>query len=170
MGFAGTYSAKYGIGNCITAIDLFASETAFALAEISHILSDKLDKTIVERIKYEVYRRVLKPYLSGRKNSWDCLENNWSAVCAGSVGSAFLYFGTDEEIQTVLPRIKETLEYYLKGFGDDGACVEGINYWAYGFGYFTYFAQLLYQYSDGKDNLFDIKKVENIAVFPQNYV
>ena len=74
---------------------------------------------------------------------------------------------TDEEIQTVLPRIKETLEYYLKGFGDDGACVEGINYWAYGFGYFTYFAQLLYQYSDGKDNLFDNKKVENIAVFPQ---
>lgn len=155
------------IEDCITHIDLFAAETAFALAEISHILSDKLDKTIVERIKYEVYRRVLKPYLSGRKNSWDCLENNWSAVCAGSVGSAFLYFGTDEEIQTVLPRIKETLEYYLKGFGDDGACVEGINYWAYGFGYFTYFAQLLYQYSDGKDNLFDNKKVENIAVFPQ---
>ena len=59
------------------------------------------------------------------------------------------------------------MEYYLKGFGDDGACVEGINYWAYGFGYFTYFAQLLYQYSDGKDNLFDNKKVENIAVFPQ---
>ena len=155
------------IENCITHIDLFASETAFALAEISHILSDKLDKTIVERIKYEVYRRVLKPYLSGRKNSWDCLENNWSAVCAGSVGSAFLYFGTDEEIQTVLPRIKETLEYYLNGFGDDGACVEGINYWAYGFGYFTYFAQLLYQYSDGKDNLLDNKKVENISVFPQ---
>ena len=48
------------IENCITHIDLFASETAFALAEISHILSDKLDKTIVERIKYEVYRRVLK--------------------------------------------------------------------------------------------------------------
>ena len=24
-----------------------------------------------------------------------------------------------------------------------------------------------YQYSDGKDNLFDNKKVENIAVFPQ---
>lgn len=78
-----------------------------------------------------------------------------------------LYLGTDEEIKTVLPRIKETLEYYLKGFGDDGACVEGINYWAYGFGYFTYFAQLLYQYSDGKDNLFD--NVENIALFPQNY-
>ena len=52
------------------------------------------------------------------------IQNNWSAVCAGSVGSAFLYFGTDEEIKTVLPRIKETLEYYLKGFGDDGACVE----------------------------------------------
>ena len=56
------------IEDCIMHIDLFAAETAFTLAEISHILSDKLDKTIVERIKYEVYRRVLKPYLSGRKN------------------------------------------------------------------------------------------------------
>lgn len=104
------------IEDCITHIDLFAAETAFTLAEISHILSDKLDKTIVERIKYEVYRRVLKPYLSGRKNSWDCLENNWSAVCAGSVGSAFLYFGTDEEIQTVLPRIKENFGILSKRF------------------------------------------------------
>lgn len=86
------------------------------MAEISHILSDKLDKTIVERIKYEVYRRVLKPYLSGRKNSWDCLENNWSAVCAGSVGSAFLYFGTDEEIQTVLPQNKGNFGILSKRF------------------------------------------------------
>ncbi len=62
------------IENCITHIDLFASETAFALAEISHILSDKLDKTIVERIKYEVYRRVLKPYLSGRKKQLGLLR------------------------------------------------------------------------------------------------
>lgn len=155
------------IENCMTHIDLFAAETAFTLAEISYILSDKLDKTIIDRIKYEVYRRVLMPYLAGRKNSWDCLENNWSAVCAGSVGSAFLYLGTDDEIKTVLPRIKITLEYYLKGFGNDGVCVEGINYWAYGFGYFAYFAQLLYQYSDGKYNLFENNKVENMALFPQ---
>lgn len=151
----------------ITHIDLFAAETAFSLAEITHLLRNKLDKTVIERIKYEVYRRVLNPYLSERKNSWDCLENNWSAVCAGSIGSAFLYLGTEDEIKKVIPRIKQTLEYYLKGFGQDGVCVEGINYWAYGFGYFTYYAQLLYQYSNGKDNLFKNQKVESIALFPQ---
>lgn len=148
-------------------IDLFAAETAFTLAEISVMFEGKLDSRVAERIEYEVRQRVVEPYLNGMKNSWDSLQNNWSAVCAGSVGAAFLYFAEDSEIQTVLPRLKNTLNCYLDGFGTDGACVEGLNYWIYGFGYFTYFAQLLYEYSGGKENLFDDNKVKSIAMFPQ---
>lgn len=152
---------------CTRQIDLFAAETSFALSEILYIFGDVLDETIKDRIRYEVRRRVLQPYLSGVKNSWDNRTNNWAAVCAGSVGASFLYLGSDDEIQKVLPRIKSTLECYLKGFDDDGACVEGLNYWIYGFGYYTYFAELLRNYTDGKDNLFDNPKVESIAAFQQ---
>lgn len=155
------------ITECETWIDLFAAETAFTLAEIASMLSGRLDDVIIERIAREVRRRVIIPYLSGRKNSWDCLENNWSAVCAGSVGAAFLYLADDSEIKAAIPRLKNTLECYLKGFGNDGVCVEGLNYWIYGFGYFTYFAQLLCEYTDGGDNLFNNDKVKNIALFPQ---
>lgn len=153
------------IADCKTQIDLFAAETAFTLAEILHMFRERLEPMVIKRIEFEVRNRVTEPYLNRRQNSWDALENNWAAVCAGSVGSAFLYLANDNEIQAVLPRIKETLSCYLRGFGDDGACVEGINYWIYGFGYFTYFAQLLYQYNG--ENLFDSEKVHNIAAFWQ---
>lgn len=154
------------IGSCVTWIDLFAAETAFTLSEILHIMGERLDSMVINRIEYEVRRRVLEPYLHGIKNTWDTLNNNWAAVCAGSVGAAFLYLA-DDEIKAVLPRIKRTLNCYLDGFGNDGVCVEGINYWIYGFGYFTYFAQLLYQYTDGNENLFDNEKVKKIALFQQ---
>lgn len=152
---------------CVTTIDLFAAETAFTLAEIVSLFKNHLDTFVRERIIAEVRRRVIEPYLSGRENAWDERENNWAAVCAGSVGATFLYLADDEEIMAVMPRIKNSLECYLKGFGEDGACVEGINYWIYGFGYYTYFAELLCQYTDGKDNLFENEKVRSIAGFSQ---
>ena len=155
------------IAECETWIDLFAAETAFTLSEIASMFGNRLDNMITKRIVHEVRRRVIIPYLSGRKNSWDYLENNWSAVCAGSVGAAFLYLADDSEIKKVMPRLKNTLECYLKGFGNDGACVEGINYWIYGFGYFIYFARLLYEYTCGEENLLNNDKVKNIALFPQ---
>lgn len=155
------------IESCKTKIDLFSAETAFALAEILYLLGDCFDKTVSERIRYEIRKRVFEPYLHGEHEAWETVKNNWAAVCAGSVGSAFLYLGSDEEIKLILPRVKATLECYLQGFGSDGACVEGMGYWRYGFGNFVYFAQLLYQYSDGKDNLFDNPKVKEIALFQQ---
>lgn len=156
-----------GIEECRRSIDLFAAETAFALSELLYMFRDKFEPILCSRIEYEVRSRVLNPYLNGYKNSWDERTNNWAAVCAGSVGAAFLYLADKNEINSVLPRIKQTLSCYLSGFGDDGACVEGINYWVYGFGYYTYFAQLLYSFSGGKEDLFESEKVKKIAEFPQ---
>lgn len=149
----------------VTHIDLFAAETGFALSEMLYMLRGKIAPEAEERIEFEVRRRIIEPYLSGRGNSWDSLTNNWSAVCAGSVGAAFLYLAEDGEINAVLPRILKTLGCYLDGFGQDGACEEGMNYWLYGFGYFSYFAELLKRFR-GTD-LFDDEKVKNIALFQQ---
>ena len=149
-------------------IDLFSAETGFALAEILNILGERLDIRVRNRIVYEIRRRIINPYLRGGEFSWEKMKNNWAAVCGGSVGAVFLYLADEDEIKTVLPRIKRTLGYYFDGFKDDGVCAEGLGYWTYGFGYFTYFASLLYQYTDGKENLFFDKKVKRIAMFPQS--
>ena len=152
-------------------IDLFASETGFALSEIYHLIGNDLSPLVRQRLEAEVRRRILDSYI-GRVNEygWESCTNNWAAVCGGSVGNAFLYLGTKEEIETVLPRLRETLRCFLAGFNDDGCCMEGYGYWCYGFGFFLQFASLLRQYTDGKVDLLADKKVEKIAQFQQKVV
>lgn len=60
-----------------------------------------------------------------------------------------------------------TLHYYLKGFNDDGGCLEGYGYWQYGFGFYVYFADLLKVKTAGNVDLFDHEKVHKIALFQQ---
>lgn len=161
-----------GVENWGSFIDLFAAETGFALSEISHLLRNKLSAAVRSRIRFEVRRRIIMPYLGAKENPfwWESFENNWSAVCSGSVGAAFLYQGEEDEIKEVLPRIKESMKCFLNSFSEDGTCLEGYGYWAYGFGFFVSFAELLCQYTNGKQDWFKWDKVKKTAMFQQNAV
>lgn len=153
-------------------IDLFAAETGFALCEMESLLGDKLSEPVQSRIRCEVRRRILEPYMQSKENPfwWESVESNWAAVCAGSVGAAFLYQAEEDEIAKVLPRIEQTMQCFIKSFSDDGVCLEGYGYWQYGFGFFVYFAELLRQYTSGKQDWFTWPKVEKIAEFQQNAI
>ncbi|WP_186580345.1 heparinase II/III family protein [Aquibacillus kalidii] len=149
-------------------IDLFAAETAFALSEISHVMNDKLDAVLITRIRQEVYKRVFIPYLEQGPFDWETADHNWAAVCAGSIGNAAMYVIEDrEDLSIVLNKVMKTMDCYLDGFEDDGACKEGYGYWQYGFGFYVYFADLLIKVTDGKINLFNNEKVHQIALFQQ---
>ncbi|TBL81637.1 heparinase II/III domain-containing protein [Paenibacillus thalictri] len=150
-------------------VDLFAAETGFALAETVHLLGDKLSELIAYRARIEIRQRVLEPYASlGSMFWWETCTNNWAAVCAGSVGAAAMYLISDDAtLAPMIARLLETMQCYLRGFEADGACTEGIGYWVYGFGYFTFFASLLEQRTAGAINLFDDPKVRSIALFQQ---
>jgi hypothetical protein len=152
------------------AIDLFSAETGFALSEISRLLEDYLPTAIRKRIADEVFRRVLFPFAAQRPGmfSWETSTHNWASVCAGSIGSAAIYMLEDnpEELADVLLRVFPVLDCFLQGYEDDGACREGYGYWQYGFGYYTYFADLLYQRTGGAIDLLADEKVHAIARFP----
>lgn len=150
-------------------IDLFSAETGFALCEVLRLVEEKIHPMVAERAKHEIKKRIVDSYL---KNSfkWETERHNWAAVCAGSVGAIFLYFDQPQLIQTILPRILATMECYLQSLAGDGTCFEGYEYFKYGFGYFTYFSQLLYQYSGGEIDLFAHSKVEKTAQFPQKVI
>ncbi len=147
-------------------IDLFSAETGFALAEILSLIGDRLDSKIVRRIRECVEERIFTPYLK-RRYHWETLEMNWAAVCSGSVGAAFMYLAP-ERFDLVKGRILDSMNCFLRGFGDDGVCLEGLGYWNYGFGFFVYYAQLLYEFTDGADNLFALPICRKIALFQQN--
>ena len=147
-------------------IDLFSAETGFALSEITYLLGDVLDPKVIRRIHECLEERIFRIYLSNTY-TWETVSMNWASVCAGCVGGAFLYCAP-ERFPLVHDRILATMECFLKGFGDDGICLEGIHYWGYGFGFFTYFAQLLYEFTDGKENLFAHPICRKTAFFQEH--
>lgn len=149
-------------------VDLFAAETAEALSETLVLLGDKLQPIVIERTRRLIRERVL-----GRMSErfrWMSWTNNWVAVCGGNVGMAAIYECDDEQLSSILFTVLNSLHGYLGGFSDDGACLEGLAYWRYGFGYFISFAELLYRRTDGKINLFDDEKVHKVAAFMQKCI
>lgn len=150
-------------------IDLFAAETAFTLAELCALIGKRLPEALQQRMKQEVLKRVLKPFLAEESIWWEKAEHNWASVCAGSIGAAALYCMKEEEeqLERILQRAEHAMLCYLSGFDEDGACKEGYSYWQYGFGYFIYFVDLLRAHRKGESSLLASEKVKQIALFQQ---
>ncbi|MFC5827546.1 hypothetical protein [Nonomuraea insulae] len=140
-------------------VDLFAAETGHTLAEATVLLGEHLDPRVRARVREEVERRIFRP-LDESTMWWESATHNWSAVCAGAIGMAALALGSDH----LLPRVRKALEVFLMGTGPDGACLEGPDYWSYGFGYFVYFAEALREHT-GED-LLDDPHVREMAAYP----
>ena len=150
-------------------IDLFAAETGQAIAEILQIVGDKLNPLVVQRAKREIKRRIIDRFIDGELSDfwWANGTNNWAAVCAGSVGmAAICELDDNERLATMIEKNLASMRTFMSGFSDDGACLEGIGYWSYGFGYFSYYADMLYKRTGGEINLFDDDKVRLVATFP----
>ncbi len=148
-------------------IDLFASETGFYLSEIYRVFEDRLDPLIKTRIKMEVERRIIQPFCNYDRNfAWIGFHSNWAAVCGASVAAAFMYL-FPERFDEARPRINKAIDNFLLSYRESGYCYEGLSYWEYGFGFFVCYAQMLYDFTGGKENLFDLPKVKAISSFPQ---
>ena len=63
--------------------------------------------------------------------------------------------------------IKDTLDCFMRGFPEDGICLEGFGYWHYGFGFFCAYAEMLRTFTNGKEDYFKRPKVHAIATFIQ---
>ncbi|MDF2962211.1 MAG: hypothetical protein K0S39_3946 [Paenibacillus sp.] len=150
-------------------VDLFAAETGFALTELISMLEDKLAPLVVYRARKEVKERILDPYCELNSSfHWERLTMNWSAVCGAGVGAAAMYLIKDDAmLAPIIQRLLGTMDCFLSGFHEDGACTEGMGYWNYGFGFFVYFADLLKQRTAGKIDLLQGDKVKQVALFQQ---
>lgn len=151
-------------------IDLFAGETAQTLAQLTSILSAELSAGTTDTVKRQVLDRVLTPFMKSEPPyaGWERSGNNWNAVCCGNIGSAGLFLLEEgEERRALMERLAYALtQCYLKGFGEDGACEEGLGYWAYGLTYYALFAEQLKQVYPDMDLLAEAK-MEEIARFQQ---
>ena len=149
--------------------DLFAAETGAAFGEISLILGGRLSPLIRGLMKREVESRIIDPYCSGKKYWWMTATNNWAAVCAGGIATAVWCFRPEIFMQ-LRPRFRDSMDNFLSGYGDDGFCLEGIDYWNYGFGYFLCYAELERYATGGKYDYFKLPKVKKIATYAQKVI
>lgn len=147
-------------------IDLFASETGQTLGEILELAGDQLTPMIYQRVIHEIDRRIFQPF-EAQPWAWEHKDNNWSAVVGGCVGMAALSVlpKNSRRQKHIIQRLDTAMQSYLSGFGDDGACVEGVGYWGYGFGYYIYFAKKLADVL-GDWRYLEADKVKKIAAFP----
>jgi len=150
-------------------VDLFAAETGAQLAYALVLLGDRLPEEIQARVRAEVKRRIFDNYLEhGSKYWWDNGANNWTGVCAGSVGETFLLLEPDLDRQAeALALVVEQLERFLdRAFEEDGGCLEGIGYWNYGLIHCVAFAEMIRERTNGEIDLLAQDKVSAIAQYP----
>lgn len=150
-------------------IDLFAAETGCDLAHIVAVLGERLPDEIRARVREEAKRRIFDRYLEhGRQYSWNGGSNNWTGVCAGSVGQTFLLLEDDLDRQAqALALVIEQLDRFIeRGFEEDGGCLEGIGYWNYGLSQCLGCAEMLRARTGGAIDLLEWDKMTDIARYP----
>ena len=150
-------------------IDLFAAETGFALAQMLVLLGDVLDAEVRHRVRMEVERRILEPYLRHYgMHWWYDGGNNWNGVCNASVAATFLLMEPETErmIQGLTLALQGLEVFLQRAFEEDGSSTEGVAYWHFGLTNFVALAEMLYARSDGAINLLEGERMRLIAAYP----
>lgn len=153
-------------------LDLGVAGTALTLAEMDSLVGRGLDPALGQRIRAEVDRRCITPYLTRHDHWWLFQARarnaaNWTAVCNSGIVGAALYLEPDPaRLADVIARALPSLADYLDTFDPDGGSSEGPGYWGYGFGHYIMLAHLLAQRTGGQINLLDGERLRQIAAFP----
>lgn len=117
-------------------IDLFAAETGALLAVAIQVLEPALENAapgLPARGRRELEKRIFEPYL-GRHFWWmgngDEPMNNWTIWCTQNVLIAALVCAQATDFRRkVVERASKSVDAFLKDYGDDGACEEGVVYY-----------------------------------------
>ncbi|MHC1693924.1 MAG: hypothetical protein AB9835_01315 [Eubacteriales bacterium] len=157
-------------------IDLFSAETGAMLAWVCHFAGKALDSItplIIQRVKYELDRRILKPYMKHDMNNWMGLDgstvNNWNPWIVSNVLTVCALCEEDTEKRRALAeRSMKILDRFTVTYHDDGGCDEGPSYWGVaGASYFDCL-ELLYDMSGGCIDMFSDPLVRRMCDYIMN--
>ncbi len=157
-------------------IDLFAAETGALLALTCYLLKDCLDEALQplkDRIVRELHSRILEPYLHdhfwwmGNGPEPMC---NWTSWCTQNVLLCFFLLPTGPaKRQAAVRQAAESLDCFLKDYGEDGCCNEGAQYYRHaGLTLFGCLELLSAAAPDAFRPLYQEKKIRNIAEYILN--
>ena len=159
-----------------TGVDLGAAMRGWTVATVLAWHADQLAPATVARIRAELRRRVIAPFLTrlhGQPSPdvmwWYQADNHWNAGChAGIVGVALAVVASRTERAEILAQAEVNLQSYLEGFTPDGYCSEGVGYWNYGFGHFVMLAETVAEATGGRLRLMAGERAAQAAAYPAN--
>ena len=114
-----------------TIVDLFAAQTGMILSFVCQLLGDALHPDLYARVRREVERRVLRPFMENDGEWWMGFHrknlNNWTPWIISNVlmaANVWQYGGA-----LLIERACLMLDRWLTCVPEDGGCDEGAGYW-----------------------------------------
>ena len=155
-------------------IDLFAAQTAAALADTLYLLEDKLDlvsPVIARRVRQEIERRVIGPFLRRDDFWWMGIirrdVNNWTPWIISNVLEAALLLERDAVRRAeIVARGLRMLDSYLAVLPEDGGCDEGAGYFNMAGASLFDCLESVYQASGGRVSFYGEPFIRRIGEFP----
>ncbi|MBX3082346.1 MAG: heparinase II/III family protein [Anaerolineae bacterium] len=155
-------------------VDLFAAETAAALAYIDYLLADALESVsplIRPRIAMEIDRRILTPNLEREDFGWmgfhsESRPNNWNPWVNSNWLACLLFIERDPARRAAsVDKIMRSLDKFIDPYPTDGGCDEGPGYWMRAAASLYECLELLDRGTNGQVNVFNEPLIQEMGRF-----
>jgi hypothetical protein len=157
-------------------LDLFACETGALLAMVKYLMNDQLNGVspiISKRIESELSTRIIEPYLNchfwwmGNGDEPMC---NWTIWCTQNILiTSFLLDLPIIEQKDIFHKACQSVDYFLKEYGNDGCCDEGAQYYRHAGLCLFNTMEVLNAITDNHfAPLYSNEKIKNIATYILN--
>lgn len=157
-------------------IDLGSGEAGAMLAWIHYFFEDAFNKVhpiIAPRLKEEIQKRILDPYMNTDKFWWfgfnykpGMIINNWNPWCNFNALQCFLLLENDPaRLQAAIQKSIRSVDQFMNYNHADGGCEEGPSYWDHAAGKLYDYLKLLDMATDGQLALFSDPLVKNMGEY-----
>ncbi len=156
-------------------IDLVVGDISTFLAWTHYFLKEPMDKVhpiISKRLRNELQRRILDPYMERDDYWWQALKptqkfvNNWNPWCNFNVLACYLLLENDpQKLASAVARTMQSVDKFINYNHEDGACEEGPFYWDLAAGKLYEYLNLLHKATRGKVSIFDQPIIKNMGEY-----
>lgn len=152
-------------------VDLFAAETGAQLSLGAYMLRSKLPAEFYEKIQTALNNRIFRPYLT-HFYRWMGNEGeklmNWTTWCSQNLLIAIAFADPRFPIEEVAQKAIRSLDLFYTGYGEDGCCDEGPQYYRHAGLSLSTAVHLLTKLNPIFSEIFSENKYRNIAHFILN--
>lgn len=160
-----------------TTLELVQGNVSQMLSWIYYFLHeefDRMDPEISRRLKSELVRRELDPYLTETSYWWmgfdpDHMLNNWNPWCNTNALVCFMLIEDDlERLTRGVWKSMWSVDQYLNRIQGDGGIEEGPSYWGHSAGMVYEYARVIHLATGGAVNLFGIDQIRGMGEYIVN--